>query len=273
MTIVREKFLTAPQVTTAPGGVLTQATVVEAESIGWRSEDGLYPSWNCLDTIVPTTICPPEVEVQKEFSEAEWVAGFNFSVQGGITCKLVGYEREEAYSALREAFIANESKGVERALIGTRFVATSSGVTPGWNAAIDLTPTAGAVSPKVGLAILEGYAGQVYTGVPTIHAPRTVASLLADGSLQKEEDGKFFTKLGSKFVNGAGYEPSTGPLGGDPSPGEYWLYASGEVLVERGPVVTRDGLDYRTNEDFALVERSYRVAVECFTAAVLVEVF
>lgn len=274
MTIIRETLLTAPEVARAPGGILSHATVVDTGSgIGWRNEDGLFQSWNCLDTVVPTTVCPAEVEVSKDFSEADWAPGFTFSVYGGVVCRLVGYDRTAAHNGLREAFLANESKGVETALMETRFVATSSGVEPSWNAAVDLTPASGAVSPKVGLALLEGYAGQNYAGVPTIHAPRTVASLLSDGSLRREENGKFFTKLGSKFVNGAGYEPSSGPDGTTPTLGEYWMYASGEVLLERGELVTRDAVDYVNNEEYALVERTYRAAVDCFTAAVRVEVY
>lgn len=272
MTIIREKFIAAPEVTAAPGGVLTHATVIENDAIGWRDERGVFPSWNCLDTLVPTTICPGNVPVEKEFEEALWVPGFNFSVYGGVNCRLVGYDREEAYENLRRVFLANESKGVERALMETRFVDAPSGQPNTWDAAVDLTPVSGAASPSVGLALLEDFAGQQYAGVPTIHAPRAVASLLSQDALEREGD-RFFTKIGSKFVNGAGYSPSSGPAGTTPAAGEYWMYATGEIVVERGEIFQQNAQQVAFNEDYALVERTYRVVVDCFAAAVRVEVF
>lgn len=272
MTIIREKFIAAPQITAAPGGVLTHATVIENDAIGWRDERGVFPSWNCLDTLVPTTICPGNVPVEKGFDQAEWVPGFNFSVYGGVNCRLVGYDRAEAYENLRRVFLVNESKGVERALMETRFQPSPSGQPNSWNGATDITPVGGPVSPSVGLAMLEDYAGYAYAGVPTIHAPRIVASLLAQDSLEREGD-RFHTKLGSKFVNGAGYSPSLGPGGVSPGTGEFWLYATGEIVVERGEIFQRDTQDLPYNEDYALVERTYRVVVDCFVAAVRVEVY
>lgn len=290
MTFVREQFLTAPAVALAPSNVLDVASVKDTDGFGWRQECAVWPNYNGLDTIVPTFICPDAL-VDKEFDEAPWASGFAFSVYGGVKCKLVGLDRVEQGRELERVFKANEAKGVELALLQTRFVESEIGSGAegcDWDAPVNVTPAA-VVSPSVGIALLEGYFGREYVGVPTLHIPRTVASYLAAKNEIVTEGGVFHTRLGSKVVNGAGYEPSTGPDGSTPAAGEYWIYATGEVTVERARLVHQDtvvipgdgsqdlggsgGGGHDDNTAISLVERSFRVIVDGPVVAVRVEIF
>lgn len=289
MALVREQFLTAPPVVTAPSSILDHAAVLETDGFGWRQECALWTDYNGLDTVVPTALCPDAL-AEKVFETAPQVPGISFSVYGGVKCKLIGLDREEQGRELERVFRANEARGIELALMGTRFVDSDSDAACGWDGAEDLTPAGGAVSQRAGQAILEGWMGSRYAGVPTLHVPRTVASYLAH--YWERQGDRFFTELGSKAINGAGYDPNTGPTGVAPSAGEYWIYATGEVVVERAALQHIDtvvmpgdgsenlyadgsadpeGIDHNTA--LALVERSFRVAVDGPVAAVRVEVY
>jgi hypothetical protein len=137
----------------------------------------------------------------------------------------------------------------------------------------DLTPAGGAVSHELGLALLEGHASTLYAGVPTIHVPRTVGSLLMSSDAIESQAGKFYSKQGSKVASGAGYEATNLDPDGDPAAdGEKWLYATGEVAVVRGQLVAKESLNQITNDDRVLVERPYVAAIDCYKSAVRVTV-
>jgi hypothetical protein len=222
-----------------------------------------------------TAASPPSsgtatVSVQKNFEKSSWQDGFRFSVYGGITCKGPGFDMAEAETKTKTAFLAMESVGVERALMTTRFVAGA-----GWSAPTDVTPAGGAVTPAVGLALLEGDAACKYAGSPIIHAPRQVASLLTGtlGTISIGPAGKLVTGLGTRVAAGGGYGcPNQGPTGSAPTAGEFWMFASGEVVVARSDVFTASDLDRSTNDVYVLVERTYVAVVDCYTAAVRVKV-
>jgi len=217
---------------------------------------------------VPTT-ATALTPTSKNFVPPVWQDGFRFGVYGGVTCKGPGFDMGEAEARTRDAFLAMESVGVERALLKTRFVDG-----PTWDPAVDLTPAGGAVSPAVGLALLEGAAGCNYAGAPIIHASRAAASLLTgnQGSVTREGD-RLVTKLGSRVAAGGGYGcPNTGPSGAAPAAGEEWMYASGEIGVARSDLFSQAEIDRSTNDVYVLVERAYVVAVDGYTAAVRVKV-
>lgn len=287
MTLVRETFVPAPVLTATPSGILDHFPARENSGFGWRNQCGLWPSYGEVDTRVPTQLCPDDL-VEKDFETVPWVNSFSFAVYGGVKCKLVGLTRAEQQAELAKVFALRESAGVEMALMGTGFVANNEDAGSGsdaenvcgWEAATDLTPGGGAVSAKVALAILEGWMGDAYAGLPTIHAPRTVASFLASDSAITLVGNQMYTYLGSRFINGAGYDPSTGPSGSTPAAGEYWMYASGDVVIEAGELVSLDsvvlpgdGSSEDSNTALSLVERMFRVAVDGPRAAVRVEIF
>lgn len=272
--IIKETAATRPTPDSLTSSVLDHATIVDipdSDGFGLRNNEGLWPSYNCLDTLVPTPMCPDPTAL-KTFDLAPWIPAFEFAVYGGVKCKAPGLDVADMKSELERVFTENEGKGVEEALLLNRFVATDSDAPIQWDAPVDLTPGT-AIDLRVALALLEGYARRTYAGVPTIHMPAAVASLLNERIIYT--NGKAFTRLGSKVAIGGGYDLET-------PTGTWDLYATGEVYVERssiGSVSTyvlpgdgnspdSDGTGNADNEVLALTERMYRVAVDCFVAKV-----
>lgn len=265
---------TQPSVTPRRGTLLDAATVVN--DFVWI--DGVEPLWlsyNALKFQQSATFCGPNSKDLDQ--QAAWTSGFRFAVYGGLTCQAIGLDQSEMESSAVEAFDSGETVGVERALMETRFVADSE-VYAGdpldrWDAPADITPAGGAVSVKVGIAMLESWIANNYVGMGTLHIPMTVASLIlgVDGAVF--EGDVLRTKLGSKIAAGAGYDyPNTGPTGAAAAAGEAWLYVSGEVLVGKGETIPKKAHDYSTNDVFMLVERAYIVAVDGPVAAIRVKV-
>lgn len=264
--------ITRPATTPLTSSILDHATNADIAKFGLRNNEGLWPSYNCLDTLVPTATCPDPTVGFKTFGFGEWVPAFQFAVHGGVQCKIIGLDRADMEAEVRRVFALNEGKGVEQALLWNRFIASDSDSPVQWDDPVDLTPSLD-VSPAVALALLEGYAARIYAGLPTIHMPRSVASLLGDRIVWKGD--KAYTRLGSKVAMGGGYDA-------DQFDGTWDIFATGEVYVERGErlafnsfTIPGDGSGTGSDENglddntaIALVERQFRVGVDCFAARV-----
>lgn len=281
-TFVQGHEIIRPDTTPLGSSILDHATVIDnVDHFGLVNNAGLWLSYNCLDTLTPTAICPAPTE-EKEFSFAPWIPGFEFSVYGGVQCKAPGLDVADQKAEIKRVFTLNEGKGVERALLENRFVATTPGDIDSsnlnkdvqWDEPDDLTPVGAnggdGINVKTALALLEGYAATQYAGVPTIHMPRAAVSLISDMVQWRQENGvwKAYTPAGSKVAVGGGYDQDTLPL-----TGKLDLFATGEVYIEKGEqvdvsayVLPGDGATQDDNTHIALVERSFRVAVDCFVA-------
>ncbi len=279
--IIRGDEILRPATAPIKSSILDHATVETVEEFGLRNNSGLWVSYNCLDTLVPTPICPDPLLAEsgdfKQFSRGGWVPGFEFAVHGAVQCSAVGLDTEDFNSELSRIFEANEGKGVEQALLLNRFVelaleSDDPPNSPSWDAPVDLTPTC-AVSAPVALALLEGYARSVYAGVPTLHIPAAVGSLLNERLIWVGDEA--FTRLGSKVAMGGGYDDQSLL-----ETGTWDLYATGEVFVEKSTDITinqivrpGDGSGVGSDENgladntvVALVEKMFRVGVDCFVA-------
>lgn len=279
--IIKGREVVRPTTTPLKSSVLDHVaaagSLVENNQFGLRNNMGLWPSYNCLDTLIPTPLCPDPMSGFKEFGVGEWMPGFEFAVYGGVQCAAVGLDKEDMRAELARVFRLNEGKGVEQVLLLNRFVATDSPVeegVPAWDDPIDLTP-ASAISVATALALLEGHAAAVYAGVPTIHMSRTAASLLNERIVWKGDLA--YTRMGSKVAMGGGYDSAEVP------DGVVDMFASGEVYVERASevsipdlmVIPGDGSGVGSGENqladntvLGFVERAYRVGVDCFVAKV-----
>lgn len=243
------------------------------------------PAYSATNPPPPST-STAVVPVTKTFGTASWQDAIKMAVYAGVKCKAVSFDASSAAANLDRVFSNKESVAVARQLMLQRFVDNAS---LNWDAAVDLTPAAGAVDPVVGVAILEGHAGWAYAGAPTLHVPRTIGSLLLNKYAAIEYDGNALrTELGSKVAADSGYEynasgaaGNVGPTGAAPSAGELWLYASGEVTVAAGDPISKGGdlaVGLRVNESgdsnqvYLLHERPYIATVDCYTAAVRVKV-
>lgn len=273
-----------PQPAPLKSTVLDHATVVDNAKFGYRNNEGLWPSYNCLDLLVPTPTCAtPVADFDfKDFKVAGWVPGFQFAVHGGVQCSAIGLDTADQKSEVERVFTRSEAKGVEMALMLNRFVENADG--PGsddpvnpydtqWDATVDLSEAGMTLTGA--LAALESYAASIYAGVPTLHLPRGAALAAFGRGLLTEIDGKYFTKTGAKVAAGGGYD--------DPDQESYasfTMYASGEVYVEKSPrlifqeyVLPGDGSGTGSDQNgladntvIALVERQFRVGIDCFSA-------
>lgn len=292
-----ERIVRGTEVTRPEPAPLTSSVLDHAEDagnvqtvtggFGYVNNAGLYPSYNCLDLLVPTAICPDpligETGEQKEFDTATWQPGFTFAVYGGVQCRAVGLDVADQNAEVERVFERSQGKGIERALAGTRFVAFTPGsdepVGPyygAWDAPEDLTP-ATAIPVAVALALLEGDAADKYAGLPWIHMPRAAATLLEGAGYIVWRGDLAFTKNGSRVVIGGGYD--------DPemlASGLWDMYATGEVTVQQAKVIdvkdypvlpgmAEDGSVENTlleNGIVSLAERMFRVGVDCYVAKV-----
>jgi len=293
--MVRRSEVTRPQPKPLTSSVLDHAeaagnveTVPEGEGFGYRNNAGLWPSYNCLDLLTPTAICPDPQVGEKEFSAATWQPGFTFAVYGGAECRVIGLDRADQDAEVQRVFEASEGKGIERALRDVRFVAA---VEPGsddpvspyygeWGEPEDLTPGS-AIPLTVALALLEGDAADKYVGLPWIHMPRAAATVLEVSGLIVWNGDLAFTKNGSRVAIGGGYD--------DPemlASGLWDMYATGEVYVERSAKVVQkayvipgmadsssDGNSLLENGYVSFAERMYRAAVDCYVAKVTGKAF
>lgn len=282
--IIRADEVTRPSTTPLNSSVLDHATVIDNNQFWARNNAGLFDSYNCLDTLVPTPTCAhPEVEMDyKTFSVAGWMPGFQFAVHGGVMCSLMGLDRTEQKAELERVFALNEGKGVEAALLANRFV--DNNAVPGsddevspyngvWDAPVDLNLTGATLGGAI--AALTSYAASVYAGQPTLHMPRGAVLLAFGQGLITERDDKFYTKTGAKVAAGGGYDDADMTWDG-----EFTIYATGEVYVEKSVkvshsaiVIPGDGSGIGSDQNgigdntgIALVEREYRAAVDCFVA-------
>lgn len=268
MAMTMARYPVAPTITPRKGTLLDAATV--EEGIEWLDGNDLFESYNCMSFGAAVEFCAPNPKVLDQ--TPNWADGILFGAYGGLKCRTVGLDINDAKQQIGRVFDAGESTAVERALMETRFAADTDPAAR-WGAATDVTPAAGAVKPAVGVAMLEGYAASVYAGAPTLHLPITVASLLAGVDGIVAEGDSLRTKVGSKVAAGAGYDyPNAGPTGAAPAVGELWLYATGEVLVQRGEMVLREAIAHEENDVYVLAERPYIASVDCFTAAIRVTV-
>lgn len=200
----------------------------------------------------------PEPGEDKEFDTLPEIEGVLFGVYRGIETPLLLGTPETATAS--ELFGAGESFAVETA-IQTLLLNPE---------AVDLTPTAGTpvTNLKAALGILEQYASERYTGVPTLHGNRYVTALMEE--LQVDDSTwKLHTQQGTPVANGGGYG-STGPDGVEAPAGAGWLYVSGQVNIWQGQPHLIEATDTKTNRNYVLAEATYAATVECFAAAILV---
>jgi hypothetical protein len=282
--IIRGAKVNRPEPDALNSSVLDHATVVDKPDFGLRNNEGLWPSYNCLDLLIPTPICPePLLDGEpKTFDSADWIPAFEFAVYGGTQCNAVGLDKDDQRSETERVFKRSEGKGVERALLANRFVAHTPGsgeTGPAWDAPEDLG-SAPTLLSAVGM--LEGYAAAHYAGLPTLHLPRAVITMGFGSGAFVERDGKFYTKAGSKVAAGGGYDDGSIPLSGTME-----FFATGEVYVERSEdimvqtfVMPGDGSGTGSGENglapntvLSLAERIFRVGVDCFVAKVAATVW
>lgn len=193
-------------------------------------------------------------------------------VYNGFTCRAVGLTEDDMLSRARLALTGGEWAAVERAVWASAdpLRLMNDGDVDGAETEVLTTQ---AVSLTKGVGLLEDLLGEQYGGVGVIHAPRAVAGFAAKDWQVDTENGRKVTNLGTRWSFGS--YPNTGPDGAPAAADTAWLVATSAVAIRRSeitqrPVTFAEAVNRRTNEVFAIAERTYVVSWECVQAAALV---
>lgn len=277
MTVTRIEYPDAPTTTAIKGTLLD--IVTPGSAYGWGDGTALFESFNCgVEFGTSVDRC---AVVNKDLDQAgSWQSGSLFHGYGGLRCKLIGVDDIAAHlkSEAAKVFDRREHFVVEQGLMANRFIeGPTLGPTgpiglqddPLWAAPTDITPGGSAVAPAVAVGLLEAHAAQVYAGAPTLHLPRSLVPILLGKGVLEFNGSSLVTALGSKVAAGGGYDlDNAGPDGTPAAVGERWLYATGEVSVDRSEFILREAYDLPNNDVYVLAERGYLVAVDCYAAAI-----
>jgi hypothetical protein len=186
-----------------------------------------------------------------------------FLVISGLTCTLIAGDIDQQG---RDAFASTEQRLVEQ-----QFWAQLAASTPA------ILAGGVAVTLAAGVAALEAYLRDQTGFTGMIHSDAYVAPYASQAVLVTEENPETTkrTALWTPWVFGGGYD-LTGPAGeAAPGASQAWLYATGQVVIHRGPLRVyggrEGGFNVTTNQDLVIAERSYVVIPDCPVAAVLVD--
>lgn len=279
-------FVEAPPVSPLPFGLLS-AAVVNDDLTGHAQMGIQYEPAACGQVYETRAACDTEVAAFGEKAAVAdvhtgipLVVGDPFNLYSLFVCNPVGLGPDRMRQKAGESLTLGEGRGVEHALASRLPLAAG---------AVDLTPggAAGdALHPIDGLAALEGWSSRFYGGVPTIHVPRAVGTILGSLGGHQRAGARLETKQGALVASGGGYWELAGPPTDaedpetiqEPVAGEAWLYVTGTVVVHRAPnadatplVMNRGaGVSGASNDALVLATRPYTVTWECITGAVRV---
>lgn len=214
--------------------------------------------------------------VKTEESEQPTPRFDSYAVYKPIQCSGIGLDNaaaEELNDRISRVLDATLSAGVEEALIGG--VDGSSNPFVGDTNVTDLTPTPGtAVSPGVGLSLLENAIGATCRTGMIGATPATIAALQAF-PVGGESDRRLVTANGTPVYSADGLIGLSTPDLATPGAGEDWMVAHGDVNIYLGPTVTQNVRSSLDRSDNLLVFRAERYVLSVFDtalqAAVLVD--
>lgn len=124
------------------------------------------------------------------------------------------------------------------------------------------------------LGVIERELANCYKGEGIIHIPPLLVPSFGGSGLIYRDGAVLRTWNGNRVVAGGGY-PGTSPGGGDPSPGQSWIYATGQVFAYRSTVLAPampSVVDRIENTVRAIAERTYLLGWDCCHLATLVDV-
>jgi hypothetical protein len=252
---------------TIPGVVKARdATRVLGGANVWGYPEGCAYLWEpCLDGTF---------RVKNEESEVSTPRFDSYVVYKPLMCSSIGLsnpgELNERISTVLDAIL---SAGVEEAVAAG--VNSSSNPFIGDTNVADLTPTPGtAVSPGVGLSILENAIGGTCRAGMIGATPATIAALQAF-PVGGEADNQLETANGTPVYSADGLIGLTTDDLAAPTGTEDWMVAHGPVEVYMGPTLTFDTRSSLERETNTLVFRAERYVLSIWDtalqAAVLVD--
>lgn len=128
----------------------------------------------------------------------------------------------------------------------------------------NLTP-GGAVSPEIGLGLLQHRLRWNYAGTGILHVPSRAASVINE--LIETTEPYRTTRLGTRFAFGGGYDINT-ETGQPAFADQVTVVATGAVLIYRSsvfvPATLRTGaFDHKTNLAQVFAEQTYAISYDC----------
>lgn len=261
-TLTASVYVNAPVAPPRKGGLLDVATVIDrpdgiwAMGQQWDSEVcgaiGSYDSDACL--VFPDGQTKDVVGIAAD-------EALPFVTHAVVACGLlVGADRYAQHA--RALLDSHESNAVEDRLA---------------NRWIDDTTAQFVTTPHnivESFAVLEGL-GALYGAAPIIHLTPEWATRAAAAHLLTWDaiPGELTTMLGTRVAVGGGYRgPSQDNHGATtPAADQGWLFVTGWVTLERGPVTEAVADDVVKNTRYALAERIYIPFVDCLVGAVLAD--
>lgn len=194
-----------------------------------------------------TDPCDPDAMTVTDANVPDEVEGEPFVVWAGDRCSTFGFSEQDFTGRVERQLLACESYQIAQELWkGTQAKAS------GWpnrylaSEASDVL-TSAAEDVLDALACLEQGLAQCACGQQgMIHATRQVVTHWMANTLVRREGNLLLTAMDTIVVADAGYDGSS-PLGAAAANGSIWAYATGPVVVRRGPIeYIPVGGDWRT---------------------------
>lgn len=265
-------FLDGPLPVAPQHGLLTlDGVVVERDATRVLNGANVwgYPT-GCSDLWTPCS--DGTFRIKTEDSEQPTPHFDSYVVYKPVMCSAMGLrDPGELSTRIERVLDATLSAGVETAILA----GTGDGTTPfvGDTNVDDLTPSPGtAVSPTVGLAILENAIGATCRKGVIGATPATISALNTDPLWPHPQ---LLTVNGTPIYSADGLIGLTTPDLDAPDVGEDWMVATGPIQVYLGPTVTFDTRSSLDRSDNTLVFRAERYVLSVWDtalqAAVLVD--
>lgn len=210
-----------------------------------------------------------------------------FTVFAEIDCSAPGFW-DRAEESVAEAFAKSESRQVEYAFWTGRaggqvdvFPHLQANAAIVDESSITLQTAATVISGSAVFDIVEGLGrlerdlAECYGGQGVIHAPRSLAPVMAAYMLLIPDGNRYLTPNGNIVVFGTGYQ-GTGPSDASnatPLANTAWMYATGQMFIYRSPITTmapRESINRAENSISMIAERTYVIGFECCHLAVQV---
>lgn len=184
-----------------------------------------------------------------------------FVVYAGFTCKLPGLTIDE---------VNDEAQRTLQASVVPELEAKA------WELfAADVVEPFGtdAVSPAVGVGLLEQWLEQEYAGAGAIHAPRRLGAVLGANRVVFRDGDVQRTQLDTPVA--FGNYPETGAAGAAAGAGNVWLIATGRVLTASSQVRVRSAealFDRTTNIVTGVASQAWALTFDDVAAAIKITV-
>ena len=184
-----------------------------------------------------------------------------FNIYAGFTCKLPGLELDEVQDEAQRTLEASIVPALEA---------------KAWELfAADVVEPFGtdAVSPAIGVGLLEQWLEQEYAGAGAIHAPRRLGAIFGADRLVFRDGDVQRTQLDTPVA--FGNYPETGLAGAAAGVGNVWLIATGQVKTAKSVARVRSAeqlFDRTTNIVTGLASQTWALTFDDVAAAIKITV-